>query len=330
MQKKIYVSNKSNDTNSYSSIQDAIDSIPLHTDDEFLILVSPGVYYEKIELAKANVTIEGTSKDNCIITYDDGAFALAADGSKLGTFRSYTFFIDANDVTLKNLTIKNTAGFGRSVGQAIALYAEGDHILVENCTLFGHQDTLFTGPLPPKAFEQNGFVGPTEFSPRITGHQYYHNCTIEGDIDFIFGSAYAFFESCTIISHMLPADIYPKSTREDAIHGYITAASTKEDEPYGYVFYQCDFVGDAPKHSVYLGRPWRQFASVLFHDCNMGEHIHPAGFHDWNKTDLHDCFRFSEGENHGPGSNISDRAVFVSHKQISANLIDKLRNLALS
>ena len=38
----------------------------------------------------------------------------------------------------------------KKVGQAIALYAEGEGIRVENCRLIGSQDTLFTGPLLKK------------------------------------------------------------------------------------------------------------------------------------------------------------------------------------
>lgn len=49
----------------------------------------------------------------------------------------------------------------------------------------GHQDTLFTGPLPNESVHNGGFTGPKEFSPRINGLQWYENCYIEGDVDFI-------------------------------------------------------------------------------------------------------------------------------------------------
>ena len=56
-------------------------------------------------------------------------------------------------------------------GQAIAVYAEGDDLVFKNCHMLGHQDTLFTGPLPMKEKQPGGFVGPTEFAPRIPGRQ---------------------------------------------------------------------------------------------------------------------------------------------------------------
>lgn len=49
-----------------------------------------------------------------------------------------------------NITFENSAGFGKKVGQAIAVYAEGDDLVFKNCHMLGHQDTLFTGPLPMK------------------------------------------------------------------------------------------------------------------------------------------------------------------------------------
>ena len=48
-----------------------------------------------------------------------------------------------------------------NVGQAIAVYAEGDNITFKHCKILGHQDTLFTGPLPLKEKQPGGFTGPT-------------------------------------------------------------------------------------------------------------------------------------------------------------------------
>ena len=61
--------------------------------------------------------------------------AFAPDGIKRGTFRSYTFFVHAADVTLRNLTIENTAGDSKTHGQAIALYAECDRFVAESCRI---------------------------------------------------------------------------------------------------------------------------------------------------------------------------------------------------
>lgn len=278
MQTEIYVSKEEKD-GAFGSVAEALNSIPADCARPVTILIAPGVYREKLTVDKPFVTLLGTGESSAdtVLTYDDYANFIMEDGMKRGTFRSYSLFIDAHDVTLRNLTVENASGDSGTHGQAIALYAEGDRLLVDSCRLLGHQDTLFTGPLPPKEAQKNGFVGPKQFAPRINGRQYYRNCYICGDVDFIFGSATAYFESCTIESLKRPLE-------EHEIQGYVTAASTPEGQEYGYVFSKCSIVSkDCPAGSVYLGRPWRDYAKTVFVDCSFGSHIHPALFHDWNK-----------------------------------------------
>lgn len=291
----------------FHSIKEAIDSIPASNRTSVVIEIAPGFYHEKIVLDKPFVTLVGTGRtpSETIISYDDFACDRMPDGSKRGTFRSYTLFVHASDITLKNLTIENASGDSQTHGQAIALYAECDRFIVDSCRLLGHQDTLFTGPLPPKEIEPNGFVGPTQFAPRVNGRQYYRNCYICGDIDFIFGSATAYFEHCTLESLRRNA---PAGFDTEVPEGYVTAASTPEGQTYGYVFSNCDFTsGNCPSASVYLGRPWRDFAKTVLINCSLGSHIHPAGFHDWNKTHAHETVFYAE---HALTSS-PRRAVFV-------------------
>ncbi|OXM99842.1 pectinesterase family protein [Bifidobacterium vansinderenii] len=256
------------------------------------ILIHPGTYRERVTITLPYVTLEGVDAESTVIALGLGARMPADDGMPLGTFRTYTMLVDADHVTLRDLSIVNDAGDGREVGQAVALYADGDALLVEDCRLLGHQDTLFTGPLPPKELQPGGFIGPKQFAPRRVGRQRYRRCLIAGDVDFIFGGATALFEDCEIRS----------LDRGEEVNGYVTAASTPEGRTYGYVFRGCRFTSDgcAPG-SVYLGRPWRDFARVALVDCELGEHIRPEGWWDWNKPHARVESRFSGMELHGPG-----------------------------
>lgn len=233
----LYVSRTPADSSVYPTISAALDAIPMDLNEPACIYLAPGIYHEKITINKPYLTILGTGKSNkdVVLTYDDYALAPMADIGKLGTFRSYSVFIDTHDVTLQNLTIENASGDSLTHGQAIALYADGDRLVIDSCRLIGHQDTLFTGPLPPKEIEPDGFIGPKQFAPRINGRQYYKNCYICGDIDFIFGSATAYFENCVIESLC-------RTTNVNDIQGYITAASTPESQEYGYVFSNCKLI----------------------------------------------------------------------------------------
>lgn len=286
------------------ALQAALDRLP---DDgtPAVIRLAPGVYREKVVLARSHTTLEGASAGNTRIVWGDGAREILGDGIKRGTFRTATLRTDGAHITLRHLTIENDAAPREKAGQAIALYADGDHLLVEDCVLRSFQDTLFTAPLPPKEIEKNGFIGPKQHAPRVPQRHTYRRCRIEGDVDFIFGGAAAWFEDCDIVA------VDGREDRSQPFAAYCTAASTPENQAYGYVFKACRFLnGGCPAGSVYLGRPWREWAKTVLLDCDLGEHIAPAGFDDWGKTHAHSTVFYAEYGSRGPGS-AGERAAFV-------------------
>ena len=163
MQKILHVSSN---PDHFSTISAAIAHIPAADQTPTVIEIEPGIYHEKLTIDKPYVTLRGMGKNNSdtVITYDDYALDLMPDGSKRGTFRTYTLFIDTHDVTLQNLTVENASGDSATHGQAIALYADGDRLTIDSCRLLGHQDTLFTGPLPETERQPGGFIGPKQFA----------------------------------------------------------------------------------------------------------------------------------------------------------------------
>ena len=303
------------------AIASCMDKVPM--DERVIICVSPGIYRERLEIRRPNVTLKGlAAPEDTVIVCDHYANERMEDGSKRGTFRSYVLLLDGDGCRLENLTIRNEAYPRSKVGQAVALYADGDGIEVKNCHLESYQDTLFTGPLPPTPMTPGGFTGPKEFDERKMGRQRYENCVIRGDVDFIFGSAAAYFKNCDVISlnALTEADQAPES----GILGYVTAASTPEGWPVGYVFEDCRFLSEGcPPCSVYLGRPWRNFAKTVLIHCELGVHVHPAGFHDWNKPDCHETITYGECASYGPGADPSRRADYV--RQVSADEARRLR-----
>ena len=304
-------------------LKEASDKVyPAPTSDmpRVIVHIGPGIYREKLVVSRPNVTLqgEGNASEDTVIVYGDGAFDDMPEGEKRGTFRTATVRVDAQDFHAHNISFQNDAGPGYKAGQALALYVDGDRAIFENCRMLGSQDTLFTAPLPEQEFQPGGFKGPGEFKPRTMTRQYYKSCYIEGDVDFIFGSAVCYFEDCTIFSRARE-DLKNKTTEsgETPIHGYVTAASTPESAKYGYVFNDCRLESDCPKASVYLGRPWREFAKTVFLNCYLGEHIHPEGWQDWNKT--HGHFYYGEFNSFGPGANPASR-VDYAHQLTEADL----------
>lgn len=286
------------------ALQAALDRLP-QDGTPAVIRLEPGVYREKAVLARSHTTIEGTSAGSTRIVWGDGAREILDDGMKRGTFRTATLRTDGAHITLRRLTIENDAAPREKAGQAIALYADGDHLLVEDCVLRSFQDTLFTAPLPPKEIEKNGFIGPKQHAPRVPQRHTYRRCRIEGDVDFIFGGAAAWFEDCDIVA------VDGRGDRSQPFAAFCTAASTPENQAYGYVFKACRFLnGGCPAGSVYLGRPWREWAKTVLLDCELGEHIASSGFDDWGKTHAHGTVLFAEYGSRGPGA-AGKRASFV-------------------
>ena len=299
----------------FSTLQEAINAVPF--DEPATIHVAEGLYHEKIFCEKRDITFIGDGVDKTIISFDDYANEVMEDGNKRGTFRSYTAFFGGGKVHVKDMTIRNDAGDGRAVGQAIAVYADADICLFENVKMTGCQDTLFCAPLPRQERKKNGFMGPRVMTERRLTSQYYKSCTITGDVDFIFGGADAVFDDCTIIcndrmhsrfdaveglteakSHAptgsdasltstasasaATLDKDQIDTKERFINGYITAACG-QSEDLGFVFRNC-FIGGAEgceEGSVFLGRPWRDEAKSVFLNCTMDKAIAPERFSGW-------------------------------------------------
>jgi pectin methylesterase-like acyl-CoA thioesterase/lysophospholipase L1-like esterase len=285
----------------FKRIQDAIDSIPEQNNKRVTIFIKDGIYKEKLTINKPLVSLIGTHKEKVKITFADYAKKTLENGKPMGTFGSYSTIITGDGFLAKNITFENNAGSGDIVGQAVAVYVDADQVEFHYCSFLGRQDTLFTAPLPPKPIEGDRFGGPREGLKKRLERSYFNNCYLEGDVDFIFGSAKTVFEQCTI--HSLD--------KFQPINGYITAASTPMDQPYGYVFKDCFLTSDAPAQTVYLGRPWRDYARTVFINSWMGKHIREEGWHNWDKVHAEKTTYYAEYNSQGPGGSMEKRVPWA-------------------
>ncbi len=262
----------------FLTVQEAFDAVPDFRKNETRIQLKPGVYKEKLVLAasKTNVALIGEDPKTTVVTHDDFAQKKNKFGEEMGTTGSTSFFVFGDGFFAKNITFENSAG---PVGQAVAVRVTGDKVVFENCRFLGFQDTLY-----PQGDRSR---------------QYYKDCYIEGTVDFIFGWSTAVFDRCEIFSK--------------APSGYVTAASTNEGAPFGFVFLDCKLTGDSPESSVYLGRPWRDFAQTIFINTEMGKHIRPEGWHNWSKPNAEKTAFYAEYGSSGAGAS-PDTRVSWSHQ----------------
>jgi PelA/Pel-15E family pectate lyase len=184
---------------------------------------------------------------------------------------AFSTLINADDFRAENLTFENSFGTG---SQAVALFVDANRSTFKNCRFLGWQDTLFV----------NG------------SRHLFKNCYIEGHVDFIFGTASAVFEDCTIHSKG---------------PGYVTAHyRTSNEEDTAFVFVRCRLTGENTGSGVYLGRPWRPYARVVFIDCWLGSHIRAEGWDNWRDPAREKTASFAEYKSKGPGANPSARVAW--------------------
>nr|WP_320057692.1 pectinesterase family protein [uncultured Bacteroides sp.] len=257
----------------FFTVQEAINAVPdFRKNVRTTILVRKGVYKEKLVIPESKINVALIGQEGAAISYDDFASKKNRFGEEKGTSGSASCYVYGPDFYAENITFENTSG---PVGQAVACFVSGDRAYFKNCRFLGFQDTLYT-------YGKNS-------------RQYYEDCYIEGTVDFIFGWSTVVFNRCTIHS------------KRD---GYVTAPSTDQGKAYGYVFYDCKLTADEGVGKVYLSRPWRPYAQAVFIRCNLGKHILPVGWDNWNKKDAEKTVVYAEYESTGPGANAKARASF--------------------
>jgi polygalacturonase len=278
--KTLYVA--ADGTGDYFSIQRAIDVAPA---GGAVISVAPGTYREVLTINKPNIVLRGPYEDasKSVVIADNSA------GTSGGTLNSATVNVLADDFLAQNISFVND--FNRTHpqlpqgSQAVALLVRGDRDIFQNVRILGNQDTLYAG-----VGECTG-SGAERACP--VARQYFERCVIEGNVDFIFGDAKTVFDHCVIRSNQ-------------HFEGFITAQSKSyAGQDSGFVFNDCRLEADPGVENVYLGRPWRPYATVVYLGTWMDAHIVPAGWREWHpgETDYLPSVAYAEFESKGPGAN---------------------------
>jgi pectinesterase len=273
----------------FRTVQEAINAVPDNSSERTVILIKPGIYTGQKILPKEKARVTLQGQQaESTILTWDINTNEAQPAGANPRYKGTAFVVLADDFRADKLTFQNASG---DHGQALALRIDGDRAVVTNSRLLGWQDTLMLN----------------------NGRDYFKDSYIEGRVDFIYGSATAVFDHCEIKSKN---------------GGYVTAASTPPDRPYGFVFLNSrltsdprpwvDPAGTAARATplAYLGRPWRPYGSVTFVDTDMGAHIRPEGWDNWRNPENEKTARYAEYNSSGPGAGQGKRVAWS--KQLSA------------
>ncbi|WP_448697696.1 pectinesterase family protein [Mucilaginibacter sp. AW1-3] len=256
-------------TGNYTTVQAALNAVPANSSARTIIYIKNGTYKEVVTVAanKINVSLVGQSANGVKLTYDNYSSKInPATGTGYGTGGSSSSFINGQGFYATNITFENSSG---PVGQALAVNITADKSVFYNCKFLGRQDTWYAA------------------NCRI----YLKNCYIEGTTDFIFGSATAFFDGCSIYSYGGSA---------------LTAANTASYVTYGLVFNHCTVTG-ASGVTTDMGRTWGGYAATAFLNSSLSSIISAGGWSDWGNTANDATARYAEYGNTGTGANTSGR-----------------------
>jgi pectin methylesterase-like acyl-CoA thioesterase len=223
------------------SVQGAFDALPSNNTVASTITVAPGTYHEIVYVSgKSNVTLRGQDRKTTIIASTNNSTQQGSNASTSN--RALMGFRNTNGLTIENLTIHNLTPQGGSQAEALAMQG-CDKCVVRDADILSLQDTLL-------------------WSGRI----YAKNCFIAGNVDFVWGTGAAYFDSCEI--------------RTVGRSGYVVQARNPSSA-YGYVFVDSKITADSGVTGIVLARIDSSVypaSHVAYINCQMGSYIAPAGW----------------------------------------------------
>lgn len=267
----------------FRSPQAAVDALPASGGT---IRIKPGVYREVVTIRKPHVRLIGARDPRAVeIVFGNSA------GATGGTLHSATLNVLGDDFQAQGFTVANDYSDHRPLkfagSQAVALLVTGDRAVFRDLRILGAQDTLYAGAR----------ACASEQGPCVPARQYFSRCFIAGNVDFIFGDGVTYFDHCEI--HVRPHS-----------EAMLTAQSKRyPGEDSLYVFNHCKVTADPGARRIYLGRPWRPYAAVVFLNTNLAAPIEPAGWREWHpgQTDRLATAFYAEYRSFGPGADAAAR-----------------------
>ncbi|WCJ28896.1 Plant invertase/pectin methylesterase inhibitor superfamily [Euphorbia peplus] len=288
IQADIVVSKDGNGT--VKTISAAIKKAPQFSNRRIIIYVMAGRYEEnnlKVGRKKQNLMFIGDGKGKTVISGGKSVY------DNMTTFHTASFAATGAGFIARDITFENWAGPAKH--QAVALRVGADHAVVYRCNIIGYQDTLYVH----------------------SNRQFFRECDIYGTVDFIFGNAAVVFQNCSIYARK------PMALQKNTI----TAQNRKDpNQNTGISIHACrimaasDLAPVKASFPTYLGRPWKLYSRVVYMLSNMGDHIHPRGWLEWNTTFALDTLYYGEYMNYGPGGAVGQRVQWPGYRVITSTI----------
>ncbi|XP_022952744.1 pectinesterase 2-like [Cucurbita moschata] len=273
----------------FKSISEAIAAAPDNSNTRFYIRVSPGTYRGHLEIPpnKKFIALIGDNALTTIIVDN------RSHGTGFSTTDSATLVVNGDHYMAQHLSFENSAEHQN--GQAVAVLNHSKFTTYYKCRFLSFQDTLY-----------------------LKGaYQFFRECDIYGTVDFIFGNGLAMFQDCNIYARLQSNEIT------------VTAQSKEQSwVKSGFSFQNCtvtvspDIASRKVDVKIFLGRPWRQYSTVVFMESFLDDNVQPEGWVLWEGVPINNLF-YAEFNNRGPGADTTHRVNWTSFhvldKQLAKN-----------
>lgn len=280
----------------FTTVQGAVDFMPEDPAEWTTLNIKDG-YYEEIVYArgKKKLIFRGESRDGVQVGYgNNSAFNVNRP--------RYAFSLSGcEDIQLSNFTISNLIW-----GQAEALMARGERIVIERMNLFGSGDAI-----------------------QLHGSMYFEDMKMTGDGDSILTTAAAFFKNCEL--HSIGPIVWPRTSEDTHGSVFVGCLFVKIDEPLPWTVTDENPEGQKPD-SVLARLPdnggynW-PFGEMVLINCRI-DGVIPRGWtvQDEGPTFSWDNLRLMEFNSMGPDGeplDMSERhgAVRILDAEEDAELI---------
>ncbi|KAH7342922.1 BcPME1, pectin methyl esterase 1 [Rhexocercosporidium sp. MPI-PUGE-AT-0058] len=273
---------------SFKTVQAGVNALSTTSTKSQTLFIMGGTYKEQvfIQALKSPLVVMGQTSNpssyasNKVTIINNISRNTVANNDLTATVRNWT-----PNSKFYNINIENNFGHTSTNGQNLAISAQATNQGYYGCSFIGYQDTILAQ----------------------TGTQLYAKCKIVGVVDFIFGQkARAWFEAVDIRTFD---------------RGYITASGRDtESNDSWYVINKSTVAArdsGVAAGSTVLGRPWKEYARVVFQNSNLSNVVNATGWSKWNDATPNTANSYlAEYGNTGAGASKSGRASFA--KQLSA------------
>ncbi|WVY97769.1 hypothetical protein V8G54_029920 [Vigna mungo] len=267
----------SNSSN-FTSIQEAIDSIPSNNSKWVKIQINGGTY--NIPVDKPCIFIKGQGANVTTITYDDHS----------ATNTSATFTSFSNNVVLSDITFQNSYGLEMLENLLIHKISYGIRIPSLAARIAGDKNTVWDE----------------------LGRHYFKNCMIEGAVDFIFGDGQSYYQDCVLNATSLGSITAQARNIGSEPSGFVfeggsVIGNSNGDSLLGRGYRRCSRVIFYKMNLSSVIRPVGWDAWKSKHLMSLLSSTYANMFYKLSKNLCRSCLFFSEIQCTGPGSDTSRR-----------------------